>query len=184
MLFHFIDMTRSIHSLLKLIQAGLYTFQIDVFARVSFDNLAQWPRRQIECCEHGLIIRATGPTTNKKSPFPAPAFGGRRLHSTELKMRTTPLVPLTRYGIPSALHSLREHRTSFIACASLDSPNRGRRVACGSTAAAYKLLQQPADSHWPLKGPRCCSHGNYSLMLARSASIKRVSPSFSVDRAS
>ena len=47
---------------------------------------------------------------NKESRFPAPAYGGRRLRSTAYHQRTTPLVPL----------------------ASLDLPNRGRRVACGS----------------------------------------------------
>jgi len=48
----------------------------------------------------------------KESRFPAPASGGRRLRSTACNARTTPLVPL----------------------APLDSPNRGRRVACGSRA--------------------------------------------------
>jgi hypothetical protein len=47
----------------------------------------------------------------KESRFPAPTFGGRRLRSTACHERTTPLVPL----------------------AALDSPNRDRRVACGSS---------------------------------------------------
>ena len=46
----------------------------------------------------------------KESRFPAPACGGRRLRSTAYNGRATPLVPL----------------------ASLDLPNRDRRVACGS----------------------------------------------------
>ncbi len=46
----------------------------------------------------------------KESRFPAPTKGGRRLRSTTCNERTTPLVPL----------------------ASLDLPNRGRRVAYGS----------------------------------------------------
>jgi hypothetical protein len=49
----------------------------------------------------------------REAPLPAPACGGRRLRSTAYHKRTTPLVPL----------------------ASLDLPNRGRRVAYGSMAS-------------------------------------------------
>ncbi len=52
-------------------------------------------------------------TVTKESRFPAPTKGGRRLRSTTCNERTTPLVPL----------------------ASLDLPNRGRRVAYGSKEA-------------------------------------------------
>ena len=93
-------------------------------------------------------------TGNKESRFPAPPCGGRRLHGRRLRSaaslaspkpqlrsrlpstacteRSTPLVPLTRDGIPQVLLRLRRNRTGSIACASLDSPNRGRRVAFGS----------------------------------------------------
>jgi len=50
-------------------------------------------------------------SSKKESRFPAPACGGRRLRSTARDERTTPLVPL----------------------APLDLPNRGRRVAYGSS---------------------------------------------------
>ena len=71
------------------------------------------------------------------SRFPAPAAsGGRRLRSTACNNRTTPLVPLMRYGNQSALLRLRRNRTSFFACASLVLPNRGRRVAFGSSYPA------------------------------------------------
>jgi hypothetical protein len=62
----------------------------------------------------------------KESRFPAPAYGGRRLRSTACYERTTPLVPL----------------------AALDSPNRGRRVACGSmlSQASLSALSRLAKS--------------------------------------
>jgi hypothetical protein len=69
----------------------------------------------------------------KESRFPTFAFGENRLRSTALN-KPPPLVPLTRCGIPRALLRLRRNRTPSIACASLDLPNRGRRVAYGSDA--------------------------------------------------
>jgi hypothetical protein len=68
------------------------------------------------------------------SRFPSFAFGENRLRSTALN-KPPPLVPLTRCGIPRALLRLRRNRTPSIACASLDLPNRGRRVAYGSLEA-------------------------------------------------
>ena len=55
----------------------------------------------------------------KESRFPAPAFGGRRLRSTACHQRTAPLVPL----------------------AMLDLPNRGRRVAFGSSVHKVEIRQ-------------------------------------------
>jgi len=52
----------------------------------------------------------TAQLMNEESRFPAPGYAGRRLRSTACNERTTPLVPL----------------------ASLDLPNRARRVAYGS----------------------------------------------------
>jgi len=57
-------------------------------------------------------------THKKESRFPAPGCAGRRLRSTASSERTTPLVPL----------------------ASLDLPNRGRRVACGSTGLMLRAI--------------------------------------------
>jgi len=53
---------------------------------------------------------------NKESRFPSFACGKNRLRSTACHERAPPLVPL----------------------ASLDLPNRGRRVACGSSALARR----------------------------------------------
>ena len=58
----------------------------------------------------------------KESRFPAPACGGRRLHSTACQERTAPLVPL----------------------AALDLPNRGRRVAFGSKKLTRKGFTRAA----------------------------------------
>jgi len=62
---------------------------------------------------------------NKESRFPSFAFGENRLRSTACNGRTAPLVPL----------------------ASLDSPNRGRRVACGSSASVehFQVTHDPGD---------------------------------------
>jgi len=101
----------------------------------------------------------------QESRFPAPASGGRRLRSTASNKRTTPLVPLTRCGIPSALLRLRRNRTSSIACASLDLPNRGRRVARGSSSDIDLLLPKPA-----LAGP----HQVANMATALAAVLARL----------
>jgi putative lipoic acid-binding regulatory protein len=64
--------------------------------------------------------------TNKESRFPAPGCAGRRQRSTASNESATPLVPL----------------------ALLDSPNRGRQVACGSEPEA-SLLEFPC--RFPVK---------------------------------
>ena len=77
--------------------------------------------------------------TVKVSHFPAPACGGRRLRSTASNLRTTLLVPL----------------------ASLDSPNQGRRVACGSAdlgslaAGGYFLQEFPTGIGCPDHAVEC-----------------------------
>ena len=73
------------------------------------------------------------------------AFGvtcGRSgLRSTSLESRSTPLVLLTRLtAFRATCLALRRERTPSIACASLDSPNRGRRVASGSFVLAAATL--------------------------------------------
>jgi hypothetical protein len=83
---------------------------------------------------------------HKESRFPSFASGENRLRSTACKKRTTPLVPL----------------------ASLDLPNRGRRVAFGSHEAAPQRREpgnrgdrDAADAHPHSEGvwlPACvCS---------------------------
>ena len=74
-----------------------------------------------------------------RAPFVACTCGGRRLRSTVCNERSTLLVPLTRYGITGALLRLRRNRPPSIACASLDLPNQGRRVACGSLILLFCL---------------------------------------------
>ncbi len=65
---------------------------------------------------------------------------------------------LTSYGIPQALFRLRRNRTRSIACASLDLPNRGRRVARFLLAAAVSLIlascaSEPDRVDEPTDGP-------------------------------